>query len=200
MCMHRRTHERTHTYIHTHTHTQSHTQTQTNTHIHSHTHTQTNTHARMHTRTHTQKRVKRTCHSYQNHTINTRIPPFKQENIPLRLLALVLQEKEECQKARLGVCIYISNPFGHEKHQVSRYNFFFFFFFFECGWWFAVLQTLLSITGTSPRQIPVYILMSLANKYPCIQTTYRSHTDLFEKAEEYTQVKVKVIPVYSYSI
>ena len=38
--------------------------------------------------------------------------------------------------------------------------------------------------------------MSLANKYPCSQTTYGSHTDLFEKAEEYTQVKVKVIPVF----
>ena len=80
----------------------------------------------------------------------------------------------------------------------SFFFFSFLFSFFECGWWFAVLQTLLSITGTSPRQIPVYILMSLANKYSCIQTTYGSHTDLFDKAQEYTQVKVKVISVYSY--
>ena len=147
MCMYAHMHARTHTCACTDAHMSAHTHTYTHTHIHSHTHRhrqthtytvthihrQTHMHACTHAQTHTQKRVKRTCHSYQNHTINTRIPPFKQENIPLRLLALVLQEKEECRKARLGVCIYISNPFGHEKHQVSRYNFFFFFFFLSVG-------------------------------------------------------------------
>ena len=116
--------------IHAHMHARTYTCMHTHTHMHSHTHRHRQTH------THTQKRDKCTFHSYQNHTINTLIPPFKQENSPLRLLALVLQEKEECRKARLGVCTSIRNPFEHEKHQISRYNFV--VIVVECGWWFAV--------------------------------------------------------------
>ena len=121
-----------HTHMHARVHacTLAHTHTHTYTHSHTHTHRDKHTHARTHTHTHTEKRDKCTCHSHQNHTINTLIPPFKQENTPFKLLELVLQEEEECQKARLGVCISIRNPFEHEKHQVSRYNFFFFFFSF----------------------------------------------------------------------